>query len=557
MTRPLTGAEGEKILLMLMPFWTPLIPPLGIACLQSSLRAHGYRVAIADANQQADIWKRYYLYHNALMKCVPERLRGNFFNTGHNVLRHHCMAYLNGHELSDHRELIGRIVAAHYFCDITMEQAGMLDEIVADFHRDVERYVLDQLEKYQPGIVGLSVYSGNLAASLHTFRVVKAHDPRITTIMGGGIFADQLAIGTPDFNSFVERTPFIDKMIVGEGEILLLKYLQGELPAGKKVYSIEDNGGGHLDLATAQPPDFSGLPLQVYPQMATFVSRSCPFQCRFCSETVQWGKFRKKGAGQVADELVELYERHRTQIFMFGDSLLNPFIADFSGEMIRRGLPYYWDGYLRADQHVCDPENARKWRRGGLYRARLGVESGSQRVLDLMDKRISTGQIRGALTSLAQAGIKTSTYWVIGFPGETEEDFSQTLELIEEMQDSIWEAECNPFWYYPSAQVGSDAWFNDNGVSLLYPERFSDRFMVRTWVVSGHPEREVIYDRVRRFMELCDRVGIPNPYTLRDLHLADRRWHRLHHNAVPMISSFNTRALTKENRDARHEEAGT
>ncbi|HEY6872554.1 MAG TPA: radical SAM protein [Geobacteraceae bacterium] len=552
MTQSVFGNHDNRILLMLLPFWTPLIPPLGIACLKSFLQKHGYEVTTADANQQADIWKRYYLYNNALMKCVPEKMRGNFLNTGHNVLRHHCMAFMNKKERDDHLELIKIVVERHYFCDISDEQAAGLDEIVAGFFQSVEEYTLALIEKNSPSIVGLSVYSGNLAASLFAFETVKKFDPTIATVMGGGIFADQLAIGTPDFQSFLDRTPYIDTVIVGEGESLFLKYLQGKLPPGRKVYSLEDNADEYLSLAAAVSPDFSDFNVPGYPQMATYVSRSCPFQCTFCSETVQWGKFRKKDAGQVADELVRLYEQYKSQIFMFGDSLLNPFVDDFSEEMIRRDLSFYWDGYLRADRHVCNLNNTLKWRRGGFYRARLGVESGSQRVLDLMDKRITTAQIRSSLSNLAGAGIKTSTYWVIGFPGETEEDFRQTLELIEEMKDDIWEAECNPFWYYPSAQVGSDRWFNENGVSLLFPERFADRFMVRTWVVNADPVREVTYDRVRRFMEHCAKLGVPNPYTLHQIYLADQRWQRLHENAVPMISQFNTKALLTENKKVRY-----
>ncbi len=537
-----------KILLMLMPFWTPLIPPLGIACIKSHLQKEGYDVSIADANQQADIWRHYYLYNNQLAKCVPEKLKGNFLNTGHNVLRHHCMVFLNGSNRPDHLDLIATIVSKHYFCEISEEQAKVLDEIVGRFYEDVEKYVLDQLARFRPTMVGLSVYSGNLPASLYTFQLVKKYSSEITTFMGGGIFADQLAVGTPDFSHFIENTRYIDKIFVGESENLLLKYLLDDLASNKKVYSLEDIEGEYLNLTTATPPDFTGLNVQGYPQLATFVSRSCPYQCKFCSETVQWGKFRKKDAAQVADELQELYDRYKKQIFMFGDSLLNPFVDQFSEEMIRRGLSFYWDGYLRADKHVCDPRKALKWRQGGFYRARIGVESGSQRVLDMMDKRITTEQIQGSLTSLAQVGIKTSTYWVIGFPGETEDDFAETLDLIEKMKDNIWEAECNPFWYYPSAQVGSDSWFRDNGVSLLYPERFSDRFFVRSWVVDGDPKREVIYDRVRRFMEHCTRLGVPNPYTLRDIYLADERWKQLHRNAVPMISKFSPKNFIEENK---------
>ena len=82
------------------------------------------------------------------------------------------------------------------------------------------------------------------------------------------------------------------------------------------------------------------------------------------------------------------------------------------------------------------------------------------RAMILISTKITTEQIKSAVASLAKAGIKTTTYWIAGYPGETEEDFQQTLDLIEEMKNDIYEAEANPFWYYLNALVKSDEWAN-------------------------------------------------------------------------------------------------
>jgi radical SAM superfamily enzyme YgiQ (UPF0313 family) len=119
------------------------------------------------------------------------------------------------------------------------------------------------------------------------------------------------------------------------------------------------------------------------------------------------------------------------------DSLLDPIVTDLANELVNSDTAMYWDGYIRADQAASDEDKVFLWRRGGLYRARLGIESGSPHVLELMNKKITPVQIRTALTNLARVGIKTSTYWVIGFPGETEEDFQQTLDILEELKEEI------------------------------------------------------------------------------------------------------------------------
>ncbi len=85
--------EKEKILLVCLPFWTPLIPPMGIACLKSFLEKYGYQVKTVDANIEKDFSKSYSEYFDALKDSVPLDKRGNFYNIGHDVLRYHMMSW--------------------------------------------------------------------------------------------------------------------------------------------------------------------------------------------------------------------------------------------------------------------------------------------------------------------------------------------------------------------------------------------------------------------------------------------------------------------------------
>lgn len=530
--------QKERVLLALLPFWTPLIPPLGISTLKSYLQKYGHKVITVDANTELDLWDEYYEYNDVLKKHIPNEKKSNFYNIGHNVLRNHLMAYLNHQDKEEYINLMKEVILQHYFCDISNTQIYELDNVAKNFFSKLENYLINLIDKYNPTVIGLSVYTGTLPTSIFAFKLIKKKYPHIKTVMGGGIFADQLKFGTNDFSRFAENTPYIDKIIIGEGEILFAKYLGGKLSDEQKVYTLQDNNAEVLDFITVDICDFSDFNINDYTQLASYASRSCPFQCQFCSETTQWGKFRKKDTNQVVDELSKLSTKHKFQLFLLGDSLLNPFITELSEELINRNMSIYLDGYLRADKHVSNIENTLKWRAGGFYRARLGVESGSQRVLNLMDKRITIDEIRGSVSALAYAGIKTTTYWVIGFPGETEEDFQQTLDLIEELKDDIWEADCNPFSYFIGAQAGSDKWQQECGISRLYPEYAAKLLMSETWVVNAEPRREVIFDRVRRFAEHCKKLGIPNPYSLHELYLADKRWEKLHKNSVPNITMF-------------------
>jgi hypothetical protein len=194
-----------------------------------------------------------------------------------------------------------------------------------------------------------------------------------------------------------------------------------------------------------------------------------------------------------------------------------------------------------VSDNVCDIEKTLLWRRGGLYRARIGIETGSQRLLDLMGKAITVAQSKNALSSLAYAGIKTTAYIVIGYPGETEADFQQTLDFVEELKNDIWQAECNPFYYYYTGQPYSDKWADKR--VLLYPGNARELLICQTWQVDCEPSREERFRRIFRFTQHCKKLGIPNPYSRKEIFQADKRWRSLHQNAVPLLTAFESNGV--------------
>lgn len=528
--------KKKKILLALMPFWDPQIPPLGLACLKSYLQQHGYQAKTVDTNLKVEFRNTHDQYFQILQESIPEEKRGNIYNIGNQVMRNHLTAYLNYNHEAEYIKLVKILIEKTFYCEVADETVKKLNRLLKDFYVVLEDYFLDLLNKEMPEVIGLSVYGDTLGPSLFAFKLAKKHFPSIKTVMGGGIFADQLAPGSPELDFFVKKTKdYIDKIIIGEGEKLFLKFLQDELNESQKVYGLKDLPEATVDISSLEVPDFSDFSLQYYPHIAHYGARSCPFQCKFCSETVNWGKYRKKSVAQTVQEFIQLYQRHSYQLFLLTDSTLNPIATPLSREIIKSGVSIYWDGFLRADRHVCNPENTLSWRQGGFYRAKLGLESGSQGVLDLMDKRITIEQSETALASLAYAGIKTTTFWLFGYPGETEQDFQMTLDFIEKCKDNIYEADCNAYNYYLTGQVNSNQWLKINKGVLLYPEWAKDLLITQTWTLDCQPSREVAYQRLNRFIEHCNQLRIPNPYSLSDVYKADERWKRLHKNAVPSV----------------------
>ncbi len=539
-TKTVPPSAGSHILLMMLPFWPPQIPPMGISCLKSYLVPRGCRVTAIDLNTDNRLRGFYYNYFETLGKYIPPEMRGNFYGIGTDVLKNHLMAHINPPLDQEERyiELVKILIEKTYY--LTVEEAAIreLNRILTDYYANLEDYLVRLLERLRPAVLALSVTSGTLASSLFAFRIAKKMNPVIKTVMGGGVFSDHLAPGSPNLEDFLEKTKdIIDHLVIGEGEILFFKLLAREFPPSKRVLTLKDINGQLLDLSTVDIPDFTDFDIGAYPYSSGYASRSCPYQCGFCSETVLWGKYRKKDVTQTVREFERLFQRDGTQLFSLSDSLLNPVITELAREFIKSRYAIYWDACLRAGAQSCQPENVHLWRRGGFYKAWLGLESGSQRVLNLMNKQLTLAQARETVTNLANAGIKTATLWLIGYPGETEADFQQTLDLLEELTDDIYDAEGTPFWYFLQGQSNSAKWRNTPS-RLLYPEDAADMLILQTWVLESEPSRKEIYERHRRFIRHLNRLGIPNPYTLEEMYEADERWKKLHPNAVPGIIEF-------------------
>jgi hypothetical protein len=529
--------ETKKTLLLLLPFWTPMIPPGGIASLKVFLQGHGYEVKTADANIEKTPRALYFDYFTRLRRHIPENKRSNFYSIGHHVLRNHMTAFLHRDNEPDYIELIKLLIENIFYVDTDDPLIRDMDEIIGTYYAWEKEYLTGLLEREAPDIFGLSVYRDTLPASMFAFKQVKEMYPSIKTVMGGPIFSEQLIPGSPDMELFLAQTrPYIDKLIIGPGELLFLSYLQGNLPESQRVYTQEDINREILDFSAMGIPDYSDCDTRFYPFMGATGSNGCLFNCSFCNVLKYFGPFQKKNIRQLVREMLQLYQIYGNQLFYMTDHMVNPLIKDIAEEIQKEKIPVYWTAYLRIDPAAEQKETVLLWRKGGFYCARLGIESGSQKVLDLIGKKITIAQIKKNVSNLAAVGIKTTTYWFVGHPGETEQDFQQTLDLLEELKDDIYEAESDYFNYHYSGQVDSDKWADRR--SPVFPGKYRNMLITQTWTVDCQPSREEIFSRLNRFVQHCNKIGIPNPYTLNEINQADIRWKKLHENAVPPLMDF-------------------
>lgn len=520
--------EGSNILFLLPPFYTPYTPPLGISVMKAYIEQFGYKVKCFDFNVVPHIWVAHHKYFEILQHSKGLSQQHGYTNLWY-ILQAHMMGHLNGLDSQGCARLLEKVLPVY---DLTPEPEiinGLVPVVNALF-RDIEQILREELDLASYAVVGTSTYSTSLAPSLLIHKRVKEINPEIMTIMGGGVFADDMASGSDNLETLLREYKFVDHIVMGEGEVLFRELLSGKL-RHKRMLMRDDLPEPTLSMKEVKIPDYSDFHMPNYLHLCIEGARSCPFQCKFCSETVQWGNYRKKPSGVLADQMIHLVEKHGNKTFFMGDSLMNPYIEDLSKSLLERNADLLYDGYLRADKIATDRVKTKRWAKSGCVRTRLGIESASAKVLKEMQKETTPEGISKAIKTLASAGIRVTTLWIVGFPGETEEDFLDTLNFIREHHRYIYELDVHYYYYYPYGQV----WSRLHKCIPLYPPDVVEHVKFQQWEIENcDPPRDVKFERLRRINDLATEVGIPNLHTLDARYRAEERWQLLQ----PLAAEF-------------------
>jgi radical SAM superfamily enzyme YgiQ (UPF0313 family) len=521
--------EGSKILLLLPPFYTPYTPPLGISVLKSYLEQYGYQVKCLDFNVIPHIWVAHHKYFEILQKSEGLTPQHGYTNLWY-ILQAHMMAHLNGLDSQGCAQLLAKILPV-YDLKPEREIINGLTPVIVRLFSDIEQVLIRELDLLSYAVVGTSTYSTSLGPSLYILKRVKELYPGAMAIMGGGVFADDLATGSDNLETLLREYQFVDHILMGEGEALFRELLRGSL-RNKRLLTREDLTEPTLNMKDVTIPDYTDFHIPNYLHLCIEGARSCPFQCKFCSETVQWGNYRKKPSGALADQMIHLTEKHGNKTFFMGDSLMNPYIEDLSKSLLERNADILYDGYLRADKIATDRERTRRWAQSGCVRCRLGIESASANVLKAMRKETTPAGISKVIKTLASAGIRVTTLWIVGFPGETEEDFQETLDFIREHHRFIYELDVHYYYYYPYGQI----WSRLHKSYPLYAPDVIKYIRFQQWEIEDcDPTRPVKFDRLRRINDLAVELGIPNIHSLEARYRAEERWRLLFPTATEFL----------------------
>jgi anaerobic magnesium-protoporphyrin IX monomethyl ester cyclase len=160
-------------------------------------------------------------------------------------------------------------------------------------------------------------------------------------------------------------------------------------------------------------------------------SRGCPFQCNWCAKPIFGDSYHVRAADEVADEIKELRQRYGATHLWFADDIFalnRHWTEQFAQAMEKRRCRVPFKIQARADLLTAD--SVRALRRAGCAEVWMGIESGSQKVLDAMDKGLRVEKIIAARAALRREGIKACYFLQFGYPGETWSDLQDTISLV-------------------------------------------------------------------------------------------------------------------------------
>jgi len=323
--------------------------------------------------------------------------------------------------------------------DTTLIDKDLVLKIERQYTKEINRYYKKYIAPKKPKIIGITVFSyWSFPSIFLVTKVIKEKNPNVKIVLGGPALTTSHD-GVVEVIDRLKRMKRIDDFISGDAEISIVKYLEGvkDYP-GINNYDFDNN----FDRETIPYADYTGIDFSLYknnPLLYISGSRGCVRNCAFCNVPLLWRKFLWKSGERIANEMIHLYHQHNIKRFRFTDSLINgnqkefvkmlEVIAKFTEET---GVEFKFNGqFIFREIRQTDPTIFSKMIAAGLKTVSVGIESGSEKIRKEIGKPFSNEAVRFHLEEMKKVGLKFTPLMFVGFPTETEEDFQDTLKILE------------------------------------------------------------------------------------------------------------------------------
>ncbi|MFJ2730090.1 B12-binding domain-containing radical SAM protein [Streptomyces collinus] len=475
---------GKKTVLVNPPLWNAYAPHLAVPLLLGDLRARGYEAAAYDLSIECVDWmlseaaltrlrdkahrrravglrdewarRRALLVApaaiagveeaKARLKSMPTLHEPDAFHRARRTLRD-ALWLISGAFPDCEFDLVSNTCA--YSAESTAQVLAATEDPDGNPYRWAFDHMLDRDRFLDPqvGVVGLSMSADTqLIAGVTFLRMLREFRPDVHVVLGGN-YATRLV------DRWQRRHPLfdhVDTVVTGEGEGALAAVVdaldapaEGEGDFREKIPgAVWDDHGILLrtprqsaDITTAATPAYADLPLDKYlapgPILPVYASRSCPWDCAFCSIPFASNSFRQRPAEAVVDEIGRLRRGVGSPYFMFVDEIMSlRTLRHVAEALVRTSAGVRWYGETRFARGL-DGELAELLHASGCRRMNFGLESASQRVLDLMRKGTRIDDACANIEAMLSAGVPLHLFVIHGFPGETEQEAARTVAFAE------------------------------------------------------------------------------------------------------------------------------
>jgi len=386
------------MLLTILPVFWPKMPPIGLASLKDYLKEHGIQSDVLDLNV--------YFYN-----LVSGDLKRSWIKSCNTALEKNILSVLD-------------------------------KEAPGEFQK-----VLNKLSTYD--CLGFSCFKSNLNFTLETAQIIKSKNSNIRILLGGPEITRQYFKTKGVFDEYLKS--LADLLVVGEGELPLKKYLSGEIT--EKVSLFDE-----LETLSDVFPKYDGFEVPSYPRkgsISLIFSRGCVRRCAFCSERLLYKGFRSRSVSGLLEEIAYHKEKNISD-FVFHDSMFNGDLKklnEFCDGVMKRFGSINWEAQVGIRTDMPD-KLFEKMKKSGCYNLFVGLESGCARTLDNMRKGFAPDDARAFFRKLKKAELNFGVSFIVGYPGETEKDFKESLSFMIENKDLIPKVEqVNPFTHYDGTEV--------------------------------------------------------------------------------------------------------
>lgn len=301
----------------------------------------------------------------------------------------------------------------------------------------------------RPDLVGLTATTATISTVIQYVRHIRIAVPGCFIFIGGPhvtFLPTETLAGCPE----------LDAIVIGEGEETVTELIKSfsatdpHWPGAIRgiAYRQKDGNQEHIVVTPSRPlirdldqipfPARHLVPFSEYklfnknsPVGFMITSRGCTFACKYCASShLMGGKFRARSPKNVVDEVEELSMKFHVDTVEFLDDnfmLDRSRALNIAQEIQSRGLDISFVASSRVNE--VNRDALRRLKQAGLSTIYYGVESGSQRILELMNKRITLSQAEDAVRIAKDCGISVITSFILGYPGETYDDMNATIRF--------------------------------------------------------------------------------------------------------------------------------